>query len=196
MQERVLGSLIMGGIALIGIVWGCIEGIAPLVEAKKDEATLETTLKETIKDYNTDNFSKFDCRMAKYSTLSNGSPKRPKVIMFIDLYGYTDDNKPFTVGIQTSNDYILSLSEKLIAKLGTDATQEDLDKEQELDKDRMNADIYQNHTMVTAMELNKVLEDSVTKVYKYAVDNQTKYLVNYSVVDNNIIETVEVDVRK
>ena len=51
MQERVLGSLIMGGIALIGIVWGCIEGIAPLSDAKKDEAVLETSLKETIKDY-------------------------------------------------------------------------------------------------------------------------------------------------
>ena len=48
MQERVLGSLIMGGIALIGIVWGCIEGIAPLSDAKKDEAVLETSLKETI----------------------------------------------------------------------------------------------------------------------------------------------------
>lgn len=196
MQERVLGSLIMGGIALIGIVWGCIEGIAPLSDAKKDEAVLETSLKETIKDFNTDNLSNFDCKMAKYSTLSNGSSKRPKVVMFIDMYGYTDDNKTFVIGVQTTNDYILTLSEKLIAMLGPEATKEDLDREKELDANRMNSDVYQNHTMVTSKELNKVLADENTKVYKYAIDNDTKYRVDYSVEDGKIVEKIVVDVRQ
>ena len=196
MQERVLGSLIMGGIALIGIVWGCIEGIAPLSDAKKDEAVLETSLKETIKDFNTDNLSNFDCKMAKYSTLSTGSSKRPKVVMFIDMYGYTDDNKTFVIGVQTTNDYILTLSEKLIAMLGPEATKEDLDREKELDANRMNSDVYQNHTMVTSKELNKVLADENTKVYKYAIDNDTKYRVDYSVEDGKIVEKIVVDVRQ
>ena len=186
----------MGGIALIGIVWGCIEGIAPLSDAKKDEAVLETSLKETIKDFNTDNLSNFDCKMAKYSTLSNGSSKRPKVVMFIDMYGYTDDNKTFVIGVQTTNDYILTLSEKLIAMLGPEATKEDLDREKELDANRMNSDVYQNHTMVTSKELNKVLADENTKVYKYAIDNDTKYRVDYSVEDGKIVEKIVVDVRQ
>jgi ferrous iron transport protein B len=50
MQERVLGAIIMGGIAILGVVWAVIEGVPPLVNAKKQENILEDKLVEIVNE--------------------------------------------------------------------------------------------------------------------------------------------------
>ena len=50
MQERTLGSIIMGGIALLGVVWAVIEGVPPLANAKKAEKALEEKISQIVNE--------------------------------------------------------------------------------------------------------------------------------------------------
>ena len=69
MTERTLGSIIMGGIAILGVVWAVIEGVPPLVKAKKQEKELETKLVEIVsKDYDSE-ISELDVRRVTFVTM-------------------------------------------------------------------------------------------------------------------------------
>ena len=48
MQERVLGGLIIGGIAICGVVWAIVEGSIASSTAKKSEKELESTLYSVV----------------------------------------------------------------------------------------------------------------------------------------------------
>ena len=118
MQERTLGSIIMGGIAILGVVWAVIEGVPPLVNAKKAEKQLETTLAEIVsKDYDS-SVSELDVKRVSFVTLDieeeyRGSTRLVKKPV-VSLEGFNNNEEYFLCKIVGSNDYILDLQIRFV----------------------------------------------------------------------------------
>jgi nitroreductase len=80
MTERVLGSIIMGGIALVGVVWALIDGIPPLVNAQKNESALEDKILEIVKKDYDSTVNELDIRRVTYITKDIEEEKINKII--------------------------------------------------------------------------------------------------------------------
>lgn len=162
MQERVLGSIIMGGIAVLGVVWAVIEGVPPLVNAKKAEATLESKITEIVKTKYDSNVESLDVKRISFITKDyrqEGS-NRPKYKAVISLEGKVNDSEEnlFKCSIISSNNYILDLQNKI----GTGENAAYIS---------MEYDVYQNYSMTLADLMNTILDDSTTEFESYAVSD-------------------------
>ena len=159
MQERTLGSIIMGGIAILGVVWAVIEGVPPLVNAKKAEKQLETTLAEIVsKDYDS-SVSELDVKRVSFVTLDieeeyRGGTRFVKKPV-ISLEGYNNNEEYFLCKVIGDNDYILDLQNKI----GSSESAAYITLEY---------DIYQNYSMTLAELLNDIISDRNSEFESYA----------------------------
>ena len=162
MTERTLGSIIMGGIAVLGVVWAVIEGVPPLVKAKKQEKELETKLVEIVsKDYGSE-ISELDVRRVTFVTLDieeeyRGSTRIVKKPV-ISLEGINNKDEYFLVKVIGDNDYILDLQNKI----GSNETAPYI---------ALEYDVYQNYSMTLAKLLNEIVDDRDAEFSSYEVGN-------------------------
>lgn len=162
MQERTLGSIIMGGIAILGVVWAVIEGVPPLVKAKKQEKELETKLVEIVsKDYDSE-ISELDVRRVTFVTMDieeeyRGSTRVVKKPV-VSLEGFNNKEEYFLCKVIGSNDYILDLQNKV----GSSESAAYISLEY---------DVYQNYSMTLAQTLNEILDDRDTEFDCYGSGN-------------------------
>ena len=160
MTERVLGSIIMGGIALVGVVWALIDGIPPLVNAQKHEKALEDKILEIVqKDYDS-SVTELDIRRVTYVTKDIEEDYRGETRIVkkpvISLEGYNDKDEIFLVKIVGTDDYILDLKNKI----GSSESAAYISLEY---------DIYQNYSMTLSELLNVIMDDRSTEFESYAV---------------------------
>lgn len=162
MTERTLGSIIMGGIAILGVVWAVIEGVPPLVKAKKQEKELETKLVEIVsKDYDSE-ISELDVRRVTFVTMDieeeyRGSTRVVKKPV-VSLEGFNNKEEYFLCKVIGSNDYILDLQNKV----GSSESAAYISLEY---------DVYQNYSMTLAQTLNEILDDRDTEFDCYGSGN-------------------------
>ena len=162
MQERTLGSIIMGGIAILGVVWAVIEGVPPLIKAKKQEKQLETKLVEIVsKDYDSE-ISELDVRRVTFVTMDieeeyRGSTRVVKKPV-VSLEGFNNKEEYFLCKVIGSNDYILDLQNKV----GSSESAAYISLEY---------DVYQNYSMTLAQTLNEILDDRDTEFDCYGSGN-------------------------
>ena len=162
MQERTLGSIIMGGIAILGVVWAVIEGVPPLIKAKKQEKQLETKLVEIVsKDYDSA-ISELDVRRVTFVTMDieeeyRGSTRVVKKPV-VSLEGFNNKDEYFLCKVIGSNDYILDLQNKVGAS-GNAAYIS------------LEYDVYQNYSMTLSQTLNEILEDKDMEFECYGSGN-------------------------
>lgn len=162
MQERTLGSIIMGGIAILGVVWAVIEGVPPLIKAKKQEKQLETKLVEIVsKDYDSE-ISELDVRRVTFVTMDieeeyRGSTRVVKKPV-VSLEGFNNKDEYFLCKVIGSNDYILDLQNKVGAS-GNAAYIS------------LEYDVYQNYSMTLSQTLNEILEDKDMEFECYGSGN-------------------------
>ena len=162
MTERTLGSIIMGGIAILGVVWAVIEGVPPLVKAKKQEKALEEKLVEIVaKDYDS-NITELDVRRVSFVTVDieeeyRGSTRIVKKPV-ISLEGINNKEEHFLCKVIGSNDYILDLQNKI----GSNENAAYISLEY---------DVYQNYSMTLAELLNKIVDDRDAEFESYGSGN-------------------------
>ena len=117
MQERVLGAMIIGGIALVGVVWALIDGVPPLVKAKKQERNLETKLVERIQKIDP-SVTSIDIKRASFITKEVKKPNRldPNYtvpVAVIRLEGKNDKGELCQCVLNANNNYILDLQHRI-----------------------------------------------------------------------------------
>ena len=162
MTERTLGSIIMGGIAILGVVWAVIEGVPPLAKAKKQEKELETKLVEIVsKDYDSE-ISELDVRRVTFVTMDieeeyRGSTRVVKKPV-VSLEGFNNKDEYFLCKVIGSNDYILDLQNKV----GSSESAAYISLEY---------NVYQNYSMTLAQTLNEILDDRDTEFDGYGSGN-------------------------
>ncbi len=158
MTERTLGSIIMGGIAILGVVWAVIEGVPPLANAKKAEKQLEATLVEKVsKDYDSE-ITELDVKRVTFVTLDieeeyRGSTRVVKKPV-VSLEGINNKEENFLVKIIGDNDYILDLQNKIGSSEAAPYI-------------ALEYNIYQNYSMTLGNLLNEILEDRDAEFLSY-----------------------------
>ena len=154
MQERVLGAIIMGGIAILGVVWAVIEGVPPLVNAKKQESILEDKLVETVNAETNYSVESLDVRRVTFVTRDIEEEYRGQTRFVkkpvISLEGVTNDDQYFKCQVVSSNDYILDLQNKI----GSSSA---------LAHIAFEYDVYQNYSMTLSKLLNEIMDDKNTE---------------------------------
>ena len=162
MQERTLGSIIMGGIALLGVVWALIEGVPPLANAKKSEKVLEDKVTQIVNEKFDSSVEDLDIKRISFTTMDMRSPgsSRPKYKAVISLEGEVNKNKDnlFTCTVVSSNDYILDLQNKVGSNVAAPYV-------------ALDYDIYQNYSMTLSDLLNTILADESTEIQSYSVSD-------------------------
>lgn len=168
MQERVLGAIIIGGIACVGVVWALIDGIPPLFDAKKQEAKLENTLVEKVNNYfKKENISgqvsSLDVRRASFVTEdivvgSKFNPDATKKFAIISLEGYNDSNKLFQCKIQADTNYILDLQNKIGSFSG-------------IANDELQLNLFENYSITTPNLISRIIDDENTTFVSYAISD-------------------------
>lgn len=188
MQERVLGGLIIGGIAICGVVWAIVEGSIASSTAKKSEKELESTLYSVVEKYD-GNVSSLDGKVLSYYTEENtvrvpayydedGNVVRwqtkKMVIPYITIYGQTDGNETFYITYRGSSDHVLDLDAKKVdsikeenrVKFITEGT----------GKNKMSKDIYDNYTMTSPDFIANILTHQSSELVEYTVGDKNIYL--------------------
>ena len=162
MQERTLGSIIMGGIAILGVVWAVIEGVPPLVNAKKSEKKLESKVCEIVKEKFDSSVEELDIKRVSFSTrdFRKEGSNRPKYKAVISLEGEVNKSNDnyFNCTVVSSNDYILDLQNKV----GTNAAAAHT---------ALEYDVYQNYSMTLSELLISILDDETTEIQSYALSD-------------------------
>lgn len=154
MQERVLGAIIIGGIAALGVVWALIDGIPPLVKAQKQEKALESKLVSMVQDVDP-TVTSLDIKRVSYSKenvkiVNKWGEEDFIPTPVVSLEGYNNDNKLFMVKVKAGQGAILDLTNKL-SSAGSSITT------------ALKYDVYQNYTMTTSNLLLDVINGNEEK---------------------------------
>ncbi|MDD6301796.1 MAG: hypothetical protein PUA56_00580 [Bacillales bacterium] len=162
MQERVLGAIIIGGIACVGVLWALIAGIPPLIQAKNQEKTLEQKLLKEVKAIDNE-VTSIDIRRVTFKTVTEQEEDKwgdmkDVIKAVISLEGYNNKDENIKCDIKAENYYINDLQNKLSSNSLTA-------------KEALNNNIYQNYSMTTAKLLNDILEE--TEYFKYFIGQGT-----------------------
>ena len=162
MQERTLGSIIMGGIAILGVVWAVIEGVPPLANAKKAEKKLEQKVCQIVKEKFDSSVEELDIKRISFTTkdMRNPGSNRPKYKAVISLEGEINNSNEnlFNCTVVSSNDYILDLQNKVGANVSPAYM-------------ALEYDIYQNYSMTLSDLINTILEDETSEIQSYLVSD-------------------------
>lgn len=165
MQERVLGAIIIGGVALVGLVWAVCEGVPNKVSAKNKESELETLL---VKKVNAELDKEFqvkslDIRRVSYEIKTVmtedkwGDPIEAKLPV-ISMEGYNDSNEQFKVVYYGTNSNINDCNNKLKSSLSA--------------YEQLKNNVYENYSMTTPDLL-----------YSIVSDTKNCQFVSYSIMD-------------
>lgn len=162
MTERTLGSIIMGGIAILGVVWAVIEGVPPLIKAQNQEKTLENKLVEIVSEEYDSEITELDVKRVTFVTMDieeeyRGSTRVVKKPV-ISLEGFNNKEEYFLCKVIGSNDYILDLQNKV----GSSESAAYISLEY---------DVYQNYSMTLAKTLNDILDDRNMEFESYGSGN-------------------------
>ena len=162
MTERTLGSIIMGGIAILGVVWAVIEGVPPLIKAQNQEKTLENKLVEIVSEEYDSEITELDVKRVTFVTMDieeeyRGSTRVVKKPV-ISLEGFNNKEEYFLCKVIGSNDYILDLQNKV----GSSESAAYISLEY---------DVYQNYSMTLAKTLNEILDDRNMEFESYGSGN-------------------------
>lgn len=164
MNERLLGSLIIGGIATLGVAWALIEGIPPLQKSKKQEARLEESLLTIVREKCGDSIESLDVRRASFYTDYRLKENKFDVVKVfygvVSLEGYDDKGDNFKCEFEVSNDHILDLNNKIVNN--------NLSAYEAL---RYN--IYQNYSMTSPKLFSDILSDPTTKFLGFYLGDGT-----------------------
>lgn len=162
MQERVLGAIIIGGIAIVGVVWAMCEGIPQTVQAKNTEKKLESKLTEIVNEKLSDEFKvssldirRVNCDLEIIKDPSSKFSNKTITIPLISMEGYNDKNEQFKVEYYGQQKDVLDFINKL--KSSGNAYEE------------LENDIYQNYTLTTADLLYTIITDSSNTFVSYSI---------------------------
>ena len=188
MQERVLGGLIIGGIAICGVVWAIVEGSVASSNAKKSEKELESTLYGIVEKYDS-NVSSLDGKVISYYTEEN-TVKVPAyydedgnvirwqtkklVIPYITIYGQTEDKETFYITYRGSSDHVLDLDSKKIDSIKEEDRVAFITEG--TGSKKMLNDIYANYTMTSPDFISSILSHQSSELVEYAVGDKNIYL--------------------
>lgn len=165
MQERVLGAIIIGGVALIGLVWAVCEGVPSKVNAKNKESELETLLVKKVnaeldKEYQV---KSLDVKRVSYEiktvmTVDKWGDPREEKIPVISMEGYNDSKEQFKIVYYGTNANINDCNNKLKSSLSA--------------YEQLKNNVYENYSMTTPDLL-------------YSIVSNTKncQFVSYSIMD-------------
>lgn len=198
MQERVLGGLIIGGIAICGVVWAIVEGSIASSNAKKSEKELEASLYGLVEKYDQKNTS-LDSRVISYYTEEttvkipayynpDGTVARwqtiKQVVPYITIYGQTQNKEIFYVTIKGSSDHVLDLDAKKV---------DSIKKEDRVNfitegtgNKKINNDIYSNYTMTSPILISNILAHEGSDLVEYTVGDNNIYLKTFDDKGNAI----------
>ncbi len=162
MQERVLGAIIIGGVAIVGVIWAMCEGIPQVVKAKNQESKLESLLVERVnaKVEGDQKVTSLDVKRISYEiktvmTLDKWGDPREEKLPVIAMEGYNNKNEQFKIVYYGKNSNINDCNNKLKSS-GTAYEQ-------------LRYDIYQNYTMTTSDLLYSIVNDSSCVFESYSV---------------------------
>lgn len=162
MQERVLGAIIIGGVAIVGVIWAMCEGIPQVVKAKNKESQLESLLVERVnaKVESDQKVTSLDVRRVNYEiktvmTVDKWGDPREEKLPVIAMEGYNDKNEQFKIVYYGKNSNINDCNNKLKSS-GTAYEQ-------------LRYDIYQNYTMTTSDLLYTIVTDKSCTFVSYAI---------------------------
>ncbi len=165
MQERVLGAIIIGGVALIGLVWAVCEGVPSKVSAKNKESELETLLVKKVnaeldKEYQV---KSLDVKRVSYEiktvmTVDKWGDPREEKLPVISMEGFNDSNEQFKVVYYGTNSNINDCNNKLKSSLSA--------------YEQLKNNIYENYSMTTPELL-----------YSIVSDTKNCQFVSYSIMD-------------
>lgn len=192
MQERVLGGLIIGGIAICGVVWAIIEGSIASSNAKKSEKKLEASLYNVVEKYD-DNLVSLDSKVLSYYTEESivkipaytdeeGNVIRwqtkKEVVPFITIYGKTQDKEIFYLTIKGTSDFVLELDAKKVDSI----KEEDRVKfiTEGTGSNKIGNDVYDNYTMTSPILISKILAHESSELVEYTVGDKNIYLKVYN----------------
>lgn len=162
MQERVLGAIIIGGVAIVGVIWAMCEGIPQVVKAKNKESQLESLLVERVNEKveSDQKVTSLDVRRVNYEiktvmTVDKWGDPREEKLPVIAMEGYNDKNEQFKIVYYGKNSNINDCNNKLKSS-GTAYEQ-------------LRYDIYQNYTMTTSDLLYSIVNDKSCTFASYAI---------------------------
>lgn len=162
MQERVLGAIIIGGVAIVGVIWAMCEGIPQVVKAKNKESQLESLLVERVNEKveSDQKVTSLDVRRVNYEiktvmTVDKWGDPREEKLPVIAMEGYNDKNEQFKIVYYGKNSNINDCNNKLKSS-GTAYEQ-------------LRYDIYQNYTMTTSDLLYSIVNDKSCTFASYSI---------------------------
>ncbi len=162
MQERVLGAIIIGGVAIVGVIWAMCEGIPQVVKAKNKESQLESLLVERVNEKveSDQKVTSLDVRRVNYEiktvmTVDKWGDPREEKLPVIAMEGYNNKNEQFKIVYYGKNSNINDCNNKLKSS-GTAYEQ-------------LRYDIYQNYTMTTSDLLYTIVNDKSCTFASYSI---------------------------
>lgn len=191
MQERVLGGLIIGGIAICGVAWAIIEGSIASSTAKNNEKELEQSLYSVVEKYDK-NVTSLDGKVLSYYTEEsmvkvpaytdeNGNVIRWQtkklVVPYITIYGKTQDEKVFYITYRGSSDHVLELDSKKVDSIKEEDRVEFITSG--TGSKKIEKDIYTNYTMTTPTLFSNILSHQSCEMVEYTVGSENIYLKVY-----------------
>lgn len=197
MQERVLGAIIIGGVAIVGVIWAMCEGIPQVVKAKNKESQLESLLVERVnaKVESDQKVTSLDVRRISYEIESVGTYNDRiedyiyENLPIISLEGYNDKNEQFKVVYQGLNSNIIDFNNKL--------------QSSGYAYEQLRYDLYQNYSLTTADLLLSIVNNDKAVFRSYSVmdgyygrmQTPTAYTIINSVDDDKVekVDTYDPD---
>lgn len=193
MQERVLGAIIIGGVATVGIAWAAIEGGINAGRSSKDEKLFEQNLYSLVQNYDS-SVTSLDTRVSTYYTRTfkvktwipaYGPKDDPeayedvdKVFAFVRVHGYTNDNKVFHLSMQLSDSGLVHSFESSkfeIVEYGTEETYYASDKFLA----DMETSYSGKYSASACTMMNDIVTNETTMICDYSVDGQKVVYTNF-----------------
>ena len=162
MQEKVLGTIIIGGIAIVGVIWAMCEGIPQTVKAKNTEKKLESALVERVNAKLSDenkvsslDIKRVNCDLEIIKDPSSKFSGKTITIPLISMEGYNNKNEQFKVEYYGQQKDVLDFINKL--------------KSSGTAYDELKGDLYQNYTLTTADLLYSIVTDEKNTFVSYSI---------------------------
>jgi len=193
MQERVLGAIIIGGVATVGIVWAAIEGGINASKSGKDEKLFEQNLYSLVQNYDS-SVTSLDARVSTYYTRTfevntwipawgtKDDPEayeiRDKVVAFVRVHGYTNENKVFHVSLQISDSGLVNSFESSkfeIVEYGSEETYYTSEKFLA----NMETSYSGKYSASACTLMNEIVSNEETKICDFTVNEEKVVYTNY-----------------
>ena len=190
MQERVLGGIIIGGIAICGVVWAIVQGTISTGNAKKSEAALETKIVEIVSQYDS-SITSMDGSVVSYYTdedtikvpvryNEDGTVSRWKnqkiVVPYVTIYGTNQNNEEIKVTFKSVSNYVLDLDSRKVDSIKKEDIKDFLTTETGSAKAKK--EIHTNYSLTTPNLILDIINNPESFLAEMTVNNKEKYRVD------------------